>query len=76
MLFKFKRRIEKVLKELYVGPGLSSTSPPNNSKTLYNHVDIHILVMVIKKKTFEFLLPLQVLCFITRRIVRSNANKK
>ena len=63
--------------ELCLGPGLSSTSPPNKSKTLYNHVAIHIFVKITKKeRAFEFLVPLQVLCFITRNTVRNNTNKK
>ena len=33
-----------------MGPGLSSTLPPNNIKTLYTHVAIHILVMATKKR--------------------------
>ena len=57
--------------------GLSSTLPPNKSKTLYNHVAIHIFVKIAKKeRAFEFLVPLQVLCFITRNTVRNNTNKK
>ena len=40
--------------ELCLGPGLSSTSPPNNSKTIYDHVDTHILVMAIKKEPLSF----------------------
>ena len=40
--------------ELCLGPGLSSTSPSNNSKTIYNHVDIHILVIAIKKEPLSF----------------------
>ena len=63
--------------ELCLGPGLSSTSPPNKSKTLYNHVAIHIFVTITKKeRAYEFLLPLQVLCFITRNTDRNNTNKK
>ena len=62
--------------ELCLGPGLSSTSPPNKSKMLYNDVAIHIFVAITKKKAFEFLVPLQVLCFITRNAVGNNTNKK
>ena len=47
-------------------PGLSSASPRNKSKTLYNHVAIHNFMTITKKeRAFEFLVPLQVLCFIT-----------
>ena len=41
--------------ELCLGPRLSSTPPSNKSKTLYNHVTIHILVTATKKeRAFEF----------------------
>ena len=40
----------KALIELCLGPGLSSMSPLNKSKTLYNHVAIHIFVTITKKK--------------------------
>ena len=33
-----------------MGPGLSSTLPPNNIKALYTHAAIHILVTATKKK--------------------------
>ena len=60
-----------------MGPGLSSTSPPDRSKMLYNHVAIHIFVMITKKeRAFETLVLLQVLCFITSNTVRNNTNKK
>ena len=60
-----------------MGPGLSSTSPFNKSKTLYNHVAIHIFVTATKKeRAFEFLVPLQVLCLITRNTARGNNIKK
>ena len=65
------------MRELYLGPGLSSTSPPNKSKTLYKHVAIHIFVTITKKeRAFQFLVPLQMLCFIIRKTVRNNTNKK
>ena len=52
-------------------------SPPNKSKTIYNHIAIHIFVTITKKeRAFEFMVPLQVLCFITRNTVRNNTNKK
>ena len=74
---KFQWQIEKALIELYLGPGLSSTSPPNKSKMLYKHVAIHIFVTVTKKeRAFEFLVPLQLSCFINRNTVRNNTNKK
>ena len=42
-----------------MGPGLSSTLPPNNIKTLYTHAAIHILVTATtKKRDFEILAPL------------------
>ena len=36
--------------KLFLGPGLSSTSPLNKSKVLYNHVAIDIFVAITKKK--------------------------
>ena len=52
-------------------------SPPNKSKTRYNHVAIHIFVTVTKiERAFECLVPLQVLCFISRNTAGSNTNKK
>ena len=63
--------------ELCLGPKLSSTLPSNKGKMLYNHITIHILMIATKKeRTFEFLVPLQVLYFITRNTVRCNTNKK
>ena len=46
ILLKFQ--LQKVLTELCLGPGSCSVLPPGNSKTLCNHVDIHILVMATK----------------------------
>ena len=44
---------------------------------LYKHVAIHIFVTVTKKeRAFEFLVPLQLSCFINRNTVRNNTNKK
>ena len=74
IIFKFQWQIEKALIELCLGPGLSSTSPPNKSKMLYNHD--FIATRTKKERTLEFLVPLQVLCFITRNTVRNNTNKK
>ena len=59
--------------ELCLVPGLSSASPRNKSKTLYNHVATHNFMTITKKeRAFEFLVPLQVLCFMTRNTVRNN----
>ena len=52
--FKFQWQTEKTLIELCLGPGLSSASPPNNSKTLCNHVAIHIFVTIKKKEPVSF----------------------
>ena len=76
-IVKFQRQIEKALIDLCLGLEFSSTLPLNKSKTLYNYVAIYILVTEAKKeRVFEFLVPLQVLCFITSNTVRSNTNKK
>ena len=77
ILFKFQWQIGKVLSEVYLGPGLNSTSLTDNSKTPYNHVTIHILATTTKKgSAFKFLVPFQMLCFITKNTVRSKTNKK
>ena len=56
---------------------LISTSPPENSKMLYNHISTHILEKATKKeRAFEFLIPLQVLSFIARNTIKNNANMK
>ena len=59
MLFRFQWQIVKAFIEICLSPGLSSMSSPNNNKTLYNLVAIHILLAEAKKvRTFEFFGPI------------------